>query len=690
MNENYRTLSSIIHVVNKLFSDVMVQERTEDFQTVYAPLIAHRHQPQTNEKRVEWMKWPKGDGQEETQFDQLANRMVAMVEAKEPIVGRGEDEWREPTWGDMAILIPSRTNLLLLEQALTKKNIPYVISGGIGFFERQEVMDYLTLIRWLTRPFEDIHLLALLRSPILGLTVQDFFQMNDCLEEGQALYELVYEQSPQWSSLSNEVQTACLRIQSWMDKWIPFKEGKSLVDSFMELFVDTDLRASLLLQEYGLQKVKNVEKVIQWMVDRHEVNLEAILTELDIRIEMSEKEGDSEVERIHGDVVQIMTIHASKGLEFPIVFLPQIERSLRKDSGRIRFHSKYGFVLNLQKEQKELGQKPEVIDTPGFEIVKSMVDAEAIEESKRLFYVATTRARDYLYLIGEESNGRHTWLSYLNKVFEDHELNHEVVISAAYEPRYWKKTESSTYSIPVLKERRKLPLSLTVSEVMAFIHDPLKYYQQFVIGVPFSEEVNEGKSSRRGNDVNPSLLGTLVHRACELRDYGLSPMRAVELILEEVDLEDVFIYKNEIEKIMDRYSEKVRQSLGTPVANEWSFVTYFDGVELIGEIDKVVEKNGQIHLYDFKTNQVSTRTSSEWLDYYKPQLYLYRYAYEKETNKQVATASLYIFKDEVEPIHTLTLHEKEKEKVFAALKCLIDLRQNGAGRKEYAQFSKLK
>ncbi|MCK0473510.1 exodeoxyribonuclease V subunit beta [Halalkalibacter sp. APA_J-10(15)] len=690
MNENYRTVSSIIHVVNKLFSGMMVHERTEDFQTVYAPLIAHRHQTERNEKRVEWMKMLKVDGQEETQYDQLANRMVAMIEAGEPLVGEGESNWREPSWGDMAILIPSRTNLLLLEQALTKKNVPYVISGGIGFFERQEVMDYLTMIRWLTRPFEDIHLLALLRSPILGLKVQDFFQMNDCLEEGQALYELVYEQSPQWSSLSNEVQTACLRIQSWMDKWIPFKEGESLVDSLMEIFAETDLRASLLLQDNGLQKVKNVEKVIQWMVDRHEVNLEAILTELDIRIEMSEKEGDSEVERVQGDVVQIMTIHASKGLEFPIVFLPQVERSIRKDSGRIRFHSKYGFVLNLQREQMELGQKPEVIDTPGFEIVKSMADAEAIEESKRLFYVATTRARDYLYLIGEEANGSHTWMSYLNETLEDHELEHEVVMSETYEPRYWKKRESSIHSIPVLKEKRQAPLSLTVSEIMTFIHNPNQYYQQFVVGVPFSEEVIESGQGRSGNHVSPSRLGTLVHRACELRDYGLSPIRAVELAVEEVELEDALKYKKEIEQIMERYSEKVRQSLGAQIANEWSFVTFFDGVEIIGEIDKVVEKNGQIHLYDFKTNQVSTRTSREWLDYYKPQLYLYRYAYEKETNEKVATASLYIFKDEVEPIHPLIPHDKEEKEIFRALRNLIVLRQRGAGREEYARMSEMK
>lgn len=145
------------------------------------------------------------------------------------------------------------------------------------------------------------------------------------------------------------------------------------------------------------------------------------------------------------------------------------------------------------------------------------------------------------------------------------------------------------------------------------------------------------------------------------------------------------IYKKGMERLMANYSDEVRQSLGKPIANEWAFVTTYDGVEMIGEIDKIVEKDGHIHLYDFKTNNVRVRSSQEWLDYYKPQLYLYSYAYEKETKKAVASASLYLFNDREKPIHTLSFKKEEEEKVLSAIKRLIALRQKEAGRQEYIE-----
>ncbi|WP_062047957.1 3'-5' exonuclease [Bacillus sp. JCM 19034] len=495
MNENYRTLSPVIDAINELFATVMVKERTEDFQTVYTPLIGHRHLDQDIEqKRVELMIMSEEDLEKESQFDQLANRMVAMVEDKQILV---EDKsWRAPTWGDMAILIPSRTNLLSLEQSLTKKNIPYVINGGVGFFERQEVIDFVTMIRWLTRPFEEIHLLAVLRSPLNGLSVEDFFQIEETLDDGQALFEIVYEYSDKWMFLSNEVQKVFERIQSWLNRWVPLTEVNGLEDSLMEVFVDTGLRASLLLQEHGLQKVKNVEKVIRWMVERQEGNLEVILAELDVRIELSEKEGDSEIERVQGDVVQIMTVHASKGLEFPIVFLPQLERALRKDSGRVRFHPQFGFVLNVKKEHDNLDEKSEIIDTPGYELVKSIADAEALEESKRLLYVAMTRARDYLYLIGNESTGNRTWLSFLKSALEKHQLQRYIIESQKYDERNWQRENTRSYSLPRIEKRNTQNFSLTVSEIMMFMHDPDMYYQRFVLGIPIESEHDHGSQSQ--------------------------------------------------------------------------------------------------------------------------------------------------------------------------------------------------
>ncbi|MBP3949613.1 UvrD-helicase domain-containing protein [Bacillus suaedae] len=682
MNTNYRTTAPVIHAVNDLFEKIMASERKESYETVYAPLDPARSGQTDNEQRVELLVLPKDEEREETQYDILTNRMLEMMTEKSPSVFNGD--WRSPKWGDMVVLIPTRTNLLLLERSLLKKNIPYVISGGIGFYGRQEIIDFITLLRWLNRPFEELYLLAVLRSPLCGLTLDDFYTLKESIQENQSLFELVYEHENS-IELPNQIKEACVLIQSWLNRWTPFVLHQSIEHKLYELFIETGLRASLLLQSNGLQKVKNVEKLIELITASHETDLETIVAELEERIVLSEKEGDSEVERVNGDVVQIMTVHASKGLEFPIVFLPQIERQTRADQGSVRFHPTYGLVLQLKQDELELDQKETVYESPGFALVKDVSDAEAREESKRLFYVAMTRARDYLYMIGEESTSANTWLQMTEQALEEGDLSKRMLISEITEQK-----EPLIQEAPKLKEIEQLkpePVTIpfTVSEIVSFIHDPVDYYYRFVIGVPYSIK-EKSKTiinvANEGNKIDPSILGTLVHRACELRDLGLSIENAIEETLEEADIQSLTSYKEEMLLLMKNYTDVQRKALGRPVANEWSFVTMLEGAEIIGEIDKVVEKDGQLHIIDFKTNRIHD-SGAELVDHYKAQLYLYKLAYEQETGQLITSISLYVLRDLEHPLHTITITEKDEQRILDAFRQLVKLRQSNNGKEAY-------
>jgi ATP-dependent exoDNAse (exonuclease V) beta subunit len=685
MNQNYRTAAPVIEAVNELFSHAMVSERKESYETVYASLEANRLGEQENEKRVELTILEKDEEREINCYDVLANRILEMINTGNPTVFQNE-KWVNPSWGDVAILIPARSHLLTLERSLINREIPYVVSGGVGFYERQEILDYLTFLRWLNRPFEELYLLALLRSPICGLSIDDFLTLKSSLEETESLYQLVYNKEHlAFSNLPIPIQEACHLVQSWLDRWTPFRTQQSLHDTLESIFTETGLRTALLLQVNGLQKVRNVEKLIHMIVDTRHADLETILTDLEDRIALSEKEGESEVERVDGDVVQIMTVHASKGLEFPIVCLPQLDRQIRGDKGNIRFHPEYGIVLNLEEEAMELEEDPIVYQTPAFALVRDRAKAESREEAKRLFYVAMTRARDFLYMIGSESSTKDTWLTLTEEALEHTNLQAKVERKEESEEQSQLQISREVYKVPQKIGKQEIPLTLSVSEIMVFMKEPIAYFNRFVIGLPdFSAEENSFQYTGSDLRIDPSKLGTLVHRACELRDNGLSNDLAIEEALREgeEEVENYIIYQAEMKELMKSYSDELKQELGETIANEWAFVTNIEGADIVGEIDKIVVKNGKRHIIDFKTNRIS-HSGAELIDIYKPQLYLYKLAYEQETNENVENTSLFVFRDEVTPLQTLVYNKEEERSVREAIHKICELRRSCASKEAY-------
>lgn len=688
MNQNYRTAAPVIDAVNDLFSHAMVSMRTESYETVYAPLEAFRPGEVEKEKRVELTILEKNEDRERNSYDVLANRIVEMIQTGKPKVFK-DDTWVPPSFHDIAILIPARSHLLTLERSLINKGIPYVVSGGVGFYDRQEIIDFLTLLRWLNRPFEELYLLAILRSPLCGLSMNDFLTLKSNLEETESLYQLVYNEAhPRFNQLPHFIQEACQRTQIWLGKWTPFRIQGSLELTLETIFKETGLRTSLLLQTNGLQKVKNVEKLIRTIDETYKTDLETILIDLEERILLSEKEGESEVERVNGDVLQIMTVHASKGLEFPIVCLPQMDRQIRGDKGSIRFHPDLGIVLNLEEESNELEGDSIVHQTPGFAIVKDRANAEAKEEAKRLFYVAMTRARDFLYMIGEESTTSHTWLNLTEEALEETSLTEKVEIVAEGDEYQISRTDAPVYMIPSQIKVKKVPLTLSVSEIMLFMKDPITYFDRYVIGIPENKRANVSANSEAKLPIDPSKLGTLVHRACELRDIGLPNVDAIEEAIreEEIDLVEIPIYQKEMKELMSSYTDVVKQELGETIANEWTFTTMIEEAVVVGEIDKIVQRNGKRHIIDFKTNRIRF-SGSELMDIYRSQMYLYKMAYEQETKEHVDSMSLFVFRDEKQSLHTLIESQEEEKAVREAIRTICTLREKQAEKKAYMELA---
>lgn len=667
MNRNYRTVEPIVEAVNTIFQKAMTDSQTYAYQTLYQPLYAHRDYMRNGEEAVEVISG------EEEEYDLLANRILKMQQEQNHIVQR-EDRWCPPTWRDMAILIPTRTHLKTLEKSLKRKQIPYEIQSGIGFYERREVIDFLTLLRWMNEPFEDFYLLALLRSPLFGLTIDDFLSIKESCEEGQTIGEyLCFDESLFQSHQSNERLVRSVRqLRNWMEEWIPFTLH-SRSDGFYQLFEQSGLKHSLLLQTGGPQRVKNVEKLIDVLHAENETSLSSLLEAMDLRIQLSEKEGDSKIERAEGNAVTIMTVHGSKGLEFPIVFLPQLHQKPQGDKGKIRFHSELGLVMNLEAEDG-------ILATPAFQLVKQEGDRKAVEEAKRLFYVAATRAKDKLVLINPNTKANPaSWLSMIEQTDDKTWFTEEMV--GEYAP--WSEETSWSYTSPTVKADVKEPLvPLSVSEVMSYYHHPIQYVETYLKKI-HSTQASQYQSAQESG-IAANRLGTYVHRASELVDLGWSEREAVTITLEEA--RGQAIYRKEMLEFVHAYS---KINIGEIQSLEWNFSIELEGALLTGIIDRVTMLDGALCLVDLKTN-VLQESGFELIDYYRVQLIMYKWAYEQMTGQAVDRLYLLTLRDQVQPMHEVITTREEEEKLRSAIRDLVNLKTTSTTTESYLHTDRYK
>lgn len=701
MSINYRTSQGIIDFINQIFTCVLGPDPSElPYKIHYSPLIAHRDSKVEREIRVEWLKPIASDSKDSeadteepvNEYESIVSRMVDIYQGGVTKVYREKTKsWVKPSWSDMSILIPSRTQLTQLEMSLQKRNIPYVVYGGIGFYEKQEVIDFLTFLHWMNRPWEDLYIIALLRGPLFGLSINDLFELHSLKEDaGLSLSSLLYDKGYDEKRLPQDLLAKLNRFHQFFEKWVPYTHQSGIRRALMELFEDSGLRLICLLQPNGLQKTKNVEKLIRVLEGLYKGSFDQMLNQVLRLIKLSEKEGEAEVELEEGDFVHIMTVHASKGLEFPVVFVPNLSKRLQSDRGSFRYHKEHRLLLSYKKDDRDQPHKEHEIRSPFFKALNARLKDEALEEAKRLFYVAATRARDYLVLSGssgadkekEEELGS-TWSRMLNYALGEIDQNGEQSILSIvpnYVHQEMIESDKREYPGPTRSWERPVPITFSVTEVMEFMDNPQTYYQRYILRINpewLREPSEEGPYI--GVDAE---LGTLVHRACEWIDAGWSRDKAVRDALALLEGPDVGTYKKALEAMVDSYRSIDQAILGVPVENEWSFELNLCGVHIIGTIDKITRCDKGLQIIDLKTNRTNQLT--DLINKYKTQIYLYKLAYEAvNTGKVVDKMSIFFLRHKEKGLIEIPYEPEYEEKVQQVITKMADLKRRKAGREEY-------
>ncbi|MGM0600329.1 MAG: UvrD-helicase domain-containing protein [Candidatus Rifleibacteriota bacterium] len=313
---------------------------------------------------------------------------------------KSNDEKRRVQAGDIAIILSSVKSLpRSFEDSLAEEKIPYIMSGGFSFYARSEIEEILAFLKLIVMPEDDFSLVKILTGPLYGLNDSDLAALSlKGRNEKVALLPHIL------ASPKQELPSAAVEFR----KLYVILKNKSAKSSLLELCHTILEQAGFLeyaaTQNSEIKRRRMENNLSKFLAIVRNFEQKGIFTSLRDFLQYIEKillsgidEDEAGLGLEEGDAVKIMTIHKSKGLEFPIVICPFLKAQKFRVRNRIFFDRQYGLMV---KDPDKKGK--EAYSENLKQYVEGEQEAEE-RESRRKLYVAFTRAQDILITSGQES-----------------------------------------------------------------------------------------------------------------------------------------------------------------------------------------------------------------------------------------------------------------------------------------------
>lgn len=315
------------------------------------------------------------------------------------------NHYRPVKWKDIVILSHAlkgeRSNTLL--KALQDNSIPAYSMKGDGYFDTVEVRIMTALLSIIDNARQDIPLAAVLHSPIVGLTEAELAKLRLNCPDGDFFDVLLAVNSPE-RRMGVKLKSRIAKFLQQLSDWRRMSRQMSVAELIWQLYRDTGYYDFVGGLPGGLIRQANLRSLITHAEEFQSTDYKGLFRFLQFIKRMRDMENDLEVARTLGeseDVVRIMTIHKSKGLEFPIVVVAGMQKKFNTmdSSGDIIASKKLG--LGIKRTDLDTFQRYNTISNLA---VSESIKRESIAEELRVLYVAMTRAREKLILTGFVKN----------------------------------------------------------------------------------------------------------------------------------------------------------------------------------------------------------------------------------------------------------------------------------------------
>lgn len=411
LNRNFRSKGEIISAVNDVFRQIMNKDLSGlEYDEAAALYPGQPYEGELNypvELRIvddmQIEELPVDDELREMKKVELEAYTVAQIirETRGTMIYDGKRGVERPVRNkDIVILLRSAKGYAeVYYDVLMKEGIPAFVDASDGYFDTMEVEVFLNLLRLIDNRKQDIPLLSVLRSPIFGFTMEELIRVRVSHKEGsyfEAFRACAEKGEDRGSALTEKCRSVLSRIDGWKKK----SALMPLEDFLWMLIREAGYYEYIGGIPGGSQRQANLRALVDKAVQFQSSQMKGLFSFINY-IEAIKKRnvptGQVKLLGENDDVVRIMTIHKSKGLEFPVVLVGGLGKRFNRDSDtfQVSLHKDLGLGLRFVDRENSCYKKT---------IIQTAIDQkkrrESLAEELRILYVAFTRAMDRLVLLG--------------------------------------------------------------------------------------------------------------------------------------------------------------------------------------------------------------------------------------------------------------------------------------------------
>ncbi|MDH5543165.1 MAG: UvrD-helicase domain-containing protein [Nitrospinota bacterium] len=612
-------------------------------------------------------------------------------------------------FSDMAILLRKFTPLPIYEAALSRNGVRYAVHRGTGFYKSQEVADLISILSFIDNPGDIVSWVGAVRSPYCGCSDRTLFTLRRDGEGKTVEPYRLFSRDAYLPPLDEGEGEKFSAFAEWVTLLINLKDRMAVSEIIETVLEKSRITGLLGAQNDGLQKVANVLKLIEtarMMEQEPGFTLKNFVRHITRLYEQEERESEAVVVSEEENAVKIMTVHQSKGLEFGIVFLPDIGSSGKRGGGSAIFHKRKGLAVKYV-EKETLSSHSGIV----FESTKEEIEEKEKSDAKRLFYVGCTRAKDMLVLSGcpDPKKKRSEALSGLDELMEREPSLFNIVsipvatmeeireqrtpydvLSAGEEPKNTELGKGGEGVAPMEPADERKEVFVDTRSLASFAKCKREYMLGRLYSVPAERSYHGGRGGRKG--VYEAMeIGNAIHAILEKLD--------LEVPQDEMRTEIIKMAKRELplasEAELLKVSQKLERLFKTPLfekirsgemeekGREVPFTARFgrdgDAFFLKGQVDLLLRRGETgVMIVDYK---YAVRGESETT--YRFQVEAYAVAAERVLGvEEIVCAIVYLGGEEPECVEwkmdTVKL-QKAEEAITGSMKMISEMERSLRG-----------
>ena len=705
--KNFRSRKTILDITNLIFENIMSKEfgdidyNEQEYLNYGANYAEGKEEPKT---QIYMLDMQDGDELEEESEDKfiekeeieakfVAKKIREIVDSKELVWDKKQNKYREVMYKDIVVLLRSTSVLApIYEKEIMSLNIPVFSDTSSQYLDSIEISTIMSLLKIIDNPMQDIPLVTVLRSPIFNFSDNELVEIRLCDEKSQFYVALRKSLVQVNDRLKSKIEDFLNKIEEFKQ----YEKEKPLNEFIWKIYIETGYYDYVTLMQNGKQRRENLKLLFEKAKQYEKASFKGLFHFINFIERMKLGSQDMGAAKIIGeneDVVRIMSIHKSKGLEFPIVFLSSTGKkfNLRDLNGKILLHQDLGIGPEYINYERKISYS-----TMAKEAIKLISKRESLSEEMRVLYVALTRAKEKLIITGISNNAKKDierkkellniygneiqislledcknyldWIMYVQLKENPVELI-DFYIQNVSDIDIEEKEENQD-KLKEIEYRMNGKWSKEIAEKLEW-----KYTRKGLTNIPTKmsvtqiKQINERKEEKEKIDTVPNFMkeeieitsarkGTLMHlciqKMDENKEYSITDIK--EFIR---DLEERYIITKKeamsipIKKLYEYTKTKLWKELkeAKQIKKEEPFYIEIPANEIMetednekilvqGIIDLYyINKNDELILVDYKTDYVKSK--EELVNKYRTQINLYAKALEKALGKKIAKKEIF-------------------------------------------------